>query len=402
MMITRHFFRILAVLLIAAVVLGAGFGGRSWWTWNQFRQAQSALEHYDAEKAQRYLQPCLTRWPDRLEVRLLAARAARQVGELEQAEQHLHRCQQLQAGRSPEVTLEASLLRAQQGQLDDVEEFLEVRRDSNPQQAAIINEALVQGYLRMYRIRDALSCLEGWLQRQPNQEQALFLRGETWRKVRSLEKAVADYQQVLAINLHRDDARRWLTSCLLELGRLDEAGKHLPAVLKRWPNDPDVCILVGRCQSKRGQFAEAQDTLDSVLADHPDYGPALRARGHLALLQEQWQEAEPWLNRALAAQPNDYEAHWALYQVLHHQGREEQARSELERSEDLKTRLERLAEIGNRQMSQRPHDPALHCELGQLLLSLGYTDLGRNWLLSALHQDPEYAPAKTALARIQE
>ena len=64
----------------------------------------------------------------------------------------------------------------------------------------------------------------------------------------------------------------------------------------------------------------------------------------------------------------------------------------------MKERLERLAEISTRQMSARPHDPALHCELGTLLLGLGHRELGERWLLSALKQDGHYRPAHVVLA----
>ena len=64
----------------------------------------------------------------------------------------------------------------------------------------------------------------------------------------------------------------------------------------------------------------------------------------------------------------------------------------------MKKQLQRLREISEEQLTARPHDPALHCELGQLLLDLGRTDIGLNWLRSALEQDPRYRPAHAALA----
>ena len=49
-------------------------------------------------------------------------------------------------------------------------------------------------------------------------------------------------------------------------------------------------------------------------------------------------------------------------------------------------------------MASRPDDPALHCELGELLLRSGHREEGLRWLHSALRQDPQFEPARKALA----
>ena len=64
----------------------------------------------------------------------------------------------------------------------------------------------------------------------------------------------------------------------------------------------------------------------------------------------------------------------------------------------IKDRADRVAEITTRQLSARPHDPALHCELGKLCLQGGQLEVGESWLLSALRQGPNYRPAHAALA----
>jgi predicted Zn-dependent protease len=114
-------------------------------------------------------------------------------------------------------------------------------------------------------------------------------------------------------------------------------------------------------------------------------------------------EAEDWLRRAAAELPYDYLTQWKLYQCLQQQGKEDDAKAQLARSEDLKARRERLGEIQSRKMTEHPHDPALHYELGKLLLSLGNEDLGERWLRSALHEsNDQYGPAHAALADYDE
>src|SRR5207248_2943513 len=109
-------------------------------------------------------------------------------------------------------------------------------------------------------------------------------------------------------------------------------------------------------------------------------------------------EAESVLRRAARAQPHAYAPNWALYDCLNRQHKSAEARAQLAVAEAIKDRSEQVTEITTRQMSARPHDPALHCKLGKLLLQGGQPEVGEAWLLSALRQDPNYREAHAALA----
>src|SRR5207244_1950483 len=91
-----------------------------------------------------------------------------------------------------------------------------------------------------------------------------------------------------------------------------------------------------------------------------------------------------------------------LAQCLRQQGKDDEAREHEAAGERLRGRNERLADLRTRQMSMRPHDPALHCELGVLYDDMGYTDVAEKWLYSALHEDADYGPAHAALADFYE
>src|SRR5262249_27675486 len=151
---------------------------------------------------------------------------------------------------------------------------------------------------------------------------------------------------------------------------------------------PEVLVRIARCQNMLGRSKPASEILDAVLARHPGHALALRTRGEIALMNGQVKEAERWLRQALAAMPDDHLTNYALHKALKGTGKDEEARIQGDRDEMLKKRLDQLSELSTRKMSERPHDPALHCELGKLLLSMGHKDLGEQWLLSALNQDP--------------
>src|SRR5262249_35079092 len=127
----------------------------------------------------------------------------------------------------------------------------------------------------------------------------------------------------------------------------------------------------------------------------------LRTRGQFALTDRQPAVAEGLLRRAVAARPNDYQAHLFLAQALQQQ-KKPQAAAQFRRADELKARMERLGAVAHRGRSEQPLDPALHGEMGLLLLRSGQESAAESWLLSALSLDPDYRPAHAALADYYE
>jgi tetratricopeptide (TPR) repeat protein len=412
------------LLLTLAVLAGVALAAPYLWAWYHWLAAGSALRHYHYADARAHLAVCLQAWPGSPEVHLLACRAARGVEDFVGAEEEIRRCQDIQKKSTPETLLEWSLVRAAGGALKDVENYLTEQADKDPAAAPLIWEALVLGYSRMSRVLDGMNCVDRWLKQQPDNPQALYLRGNLMRQVQAVQKAIPDYQRAVELDPGHEPARRALAASLLEVGRYPEALAQLEHLRQKAPDDLDLMVRTARCLKGLGRGREARQTLDVVLARAPDNGAALRSRGQMALLDGQPEEAERWLERAARVLPNDYTTQYALYQALSQQEekaeqfglaalfggvmvgqalsqqweKSEQAKAQQAVAQSLKDRLERLSEIRTRLMSQRPHDPALHCELGTLLLSLGQKEEGERWLLSAVHEKENYKPAHAALA----
>src|SRR5262249_3096420 len=146
-----------------------------------------------------------------------------------------------------------------------------------------------------------------------------------------------------------------------------------------------------------GQSAQAVSLTDGVLAVQPRFAPALALRGRIALESGQSEEAETWLRQAVALEPGNHRAVYNLIQCLSQNGKEEEARQRQQQLQRLEDDLARFNEIVTKELRQRPRDPALHCELGRLLLHGGHRQEGLRWLHSALRLDPHYAPARQAL-----
>jgi tetratricopeptide (TPR) repeat protein len=402
--LSRRYFRpwrLLAVLLL----LGAAgaLGGPQLWAWYHFRMGRSALERYDSEPALDHLNRCLRVWPNSISAHLLAARAARRNEDFTEAEQHLRRCQALRKDQSDETVLEWALFHASGGDLAEVEQFLQEQTNKGPAEAALAWEALAHGYIRVYRTHDAFTCLNRWLEQDPDNVQALALRGGVWMQAGSALKAAADYRRVVELAPGRRWKDRWqLVLCLLDIGRYDEALPHLEDFQRRQPGDPEVLARLARCQVMLGRSKQARELLDEVLQEHPDHALSLRSRGQLALMVGRPADAEKWLTKAVRLTPYDYLARHALAQALRQQHKNRAAEEQQARAERLKDLHESLSEITTRQMPQRPYDPALHCKLGVVLLGLGHQEVGLRWLLGALRLDPTCKPAHEALANYYE
>ena len=395
--------RILRRLVLALIfALSAGLIAPHLWAWHQLRAGHDALDQNHNQVALDHLDSCLKIWPNSYSAHLFAARACWRTEQFERSDRHLQECRRVLGKSTEELVFEQALLRATTGDLDpQIEEYLQARTQK-PQFAPLALEALAVGYLRIYRILEALACLNRWISYDPDQARAYELRGKVWRQAKVPQNAVPDYRRVVELDPENADAHWYLGLGLVEIGRYDEALEHLEFVERQRPNDLDLLVAKARSHSGLGRPDEANSLLDRVLTIDPEHGPALRARGQTALMTHDAAAAETWLRKALRALPHDYQTNFSLYQALQQQEKLAEAKEQMARVQKVQARLERMNEIMTRKMSTTPHAPELHYELGMLLLSAGHKDVGETWLLSALREKPDFRSAHVALAEFYE
>ncbi len=392
-----------SVLALGLIVLVLAASSPFLWASYHWFAGQSALKRYHSSEALRHFHECLKVWPWSRSVRvhLLAVRAARREGDFSEAFQQLHEVQSTLGDKSSETLLEWAMLHAAGGDLSKVERLLQEWARNDPQDVPLILEALTEGYLHMSRVAEALQCVDEWLARDPDNVQALYLRSNIFRQSGSWTKAAPDLRRVVELDPDRPRARWWLAVALATVGYYDEAVSHLEFLLQHPPKDVDSMDILARlayCRHRQGKSREARALLDEVLAQRPNHGFALLTRGQIDQMNGQLPQAEKWLRLAAQAFPFDYKAHWALTECLRQQGKDKEAQAAETYANWLKDRWERYTEITAHLMSQRPNDPALHCELGKLMIELGNPEGGKNWLQTALFLDQNYVPALTALA----
>jgi tetratricopeptide (TPR) repeat protein len=372
--------------------------------WYHLRVARSELERYHNPQALRHLQACQAIWPDDPDVLLLAARAERRALHYSEAERLLEKYQHVR-GLDDASSFEQLLLSAERN-VDRVAEQCWRYVGQGHGDMALILEALTRGYFRQYQLRGARLCLDRWLEAQPENPQAHYLDGQFYLDyAHNVSLATASFRRAAELDPEHEDARRCLAVALLDSHDkpdATEAAKHLEFVLQRQPDNLSVQVGLAECRNAVGQQTEAVSLVDDVLARQPDFAPALALRGRLAMDQGLFAEAESWLRQALNGDPNNYVARYMLVLCLSRNGKSEEAKLQNQQFEQIQRDMGRYDEIISQDLLKTPNDPALHCELGQVLLRLGRQEIGLHWLERALREDPTYAPARQALAEYQK
>jgi tetratricopeptide (TPR) repeat protein len=375
-------------------------GGSQVWAWYHFRAGRSAVERYHHLDAMQHLAACLRIWPNDPDALVLAARTARRMDALDQAEAFLQRAQGMKRNYDP--VLERLLLRAARGELDQVEKVCQTRVEADDPDSALILEALVAGAVRALRMRYADNCLRRWLELEPDNPQALFYRGVLLQFNAARQEAAASFRRALECDAEFDPARLELAIQLLELLRGGEAIPHLEYLLTRDPGNLRISVYLAQCKDQLGQQAEAETILDEVLERDPNFMPALAERGRLALREGKIESAERLLSRAAKFDRGDYSLHYMLYQCLAQLGRTQEAEELQQRLKQIEADLTHLRDIVNVKMPQSPRDVALHYEAGMIALRAGSFKEALRWFDSALQIEPKHAPTHRALAEFYQ
>ena len=211
-------------------------------------------------------------------------------------------------------------------------------------------------------------------------------------------EAALRYQQAIHIDPQHEEARLKLTAALMEQRAFVEALPHLEYLQQCQPDNLQVLVRLATCYAFLDQSQEAVRLLEDVLARKPDFAPALAERGKIALDHGEYIAAENWLREAVTRNPSDQSARYNLVQCLRRLSKDAEAQQQQQQLDQLETDLKRLYKITTQEMSQMPHNAALHCELGVLLLRNGFTESGLQWLNSAVQLDAQCTLAHRALA----
>jgi tetratricopeptide (TPR) repeat protein len=395
----RHPLRSLAIgTLLSLIALGLWMGYVHLSAFLDRRQARMAMERYHTDEAYPHLRDVRKIWPRDPETLLLAARGARRKGFFDQADDFLNQYQEVRGNDDPDLVLERVLLRLERGELDSVSKYCQTLVERDDPAAPLILEASAKGCLRMYRPQQAESFLKEWLKRQPDNSQALLIQGQLYELMTRQHDAIASYREALRVDPELDEARLRLCNALMGLGLTAEAQPHLEYMVRRFPDNLMVQVLLARVYDRAGEPEKADELIEGVLARQPHFSPALTERGKYALRAGRGEEAEKALREAVALEPGDYQARYQLILCLEKIGKSEEAEKEQARLQQIEDDLKAIQQISTVKMQHNPHDPELHYQAGMISLRAGSIGEALRWFQSALHEDPHHVPTHKALA----
>ncbi|MBM4068375.1 MAG: tetratricopeptide repeat protein [Planctomycetes bacterium] len=391
--------------LIMAVLAGASYVAcRQALVWRQYFEACRAGERGDFAAAWEALQPCLAAWPGSASTQFLAARTARRAGDLQEAQTHLARAQQL-AAPAEDVILERYLLRAMSGELADVEPKLIAFLDKEHPDSVLILEVLTQQRMNDFRLEEARALLDRWLLLKPNEAEAYVRLGWIDDRLGNISAAVAHYQKAVELSPERDNrdgdrVRLRLTELLLDLTQASEAQPHLQILRERRPDDPAVALADIRYRSLVGKSQEAAALLDTLMRAQPGNARLLLERARMHMGSAEPEKAEPLLRQAVALSPRDRQVIYLLTQCLKTLKKKEADIYEA-RSKEIRNDEQKMREL-MQELLRAPKDAWLHYRIGEIFLRNGFQRDGERSLLTAVRLDPEHSQAHRALAAYYE
>lgn len=196
------------------------------------------------------------------------------------------------------------------------------------------------------RYEEAAQYLEAAHKLQPSDLQTLDMLGKAYMRAKNYSGATEVFSQIMAINPNSAEAHVMLAMAYDKSYREDDAIKELEAAravdphypglhtglgiiywrsdnidaaerefqeeLSRYPKDPIANCTMGRILKRRNESAKAIPYFEAALAVNPSYRDALLELGETRILLEQPSAAIQPLERLIAFDPDDAEAHYIL------------------------------------------------------------------------------------------
>lgn len=323
-----------------------------------------------------------------------------------------------------------------QGRPDLAFEAVSQVRDEAPGAAEAMTIA-AQAFLMMGNVPTGRRALERSLQLQPRQPQAakmlaaIYLAGgEGGRGIDLLKQAaklepgdfrpwfamgkvyhdmsrLSDAADAFAEALRRKPPQREVKECrlgriraLLDDHRAEDAAPDVELARAAWPDDPETLALAARQARAVGRHDEAFELAQRSLERDPRNADALVVRARILHARGQSDRALPDLELACEVNPNDVAALQLLNQVQSRLGLKEQAEQTQVRFRKTRDRLVLMYDV-TKLIADHPEDPEPRWRLGVAALDGHLDTLAFQCFQAALDLDPNYQPARQALAAMK-
>lgn len=389
----------IGILALALVVVVGG--SLVWWDYHERHEAALAFKELRLSDAQMHINRSLRLWPWSASKHLLAARIARMSDNYPDAEAHLNRYEELARGATDESHLEWMLLRAQNGDIEELETGLHQAVLNNHPQSEAILQVLAWVSLRDSRVRKTRYYLNLWLKRDPEAIPAWYWLGVVNENQGAREKAIEAYEHAVALAPHLWVINVQLAGHYLAANQPDRALECIERIGRDHAEDPEVLSTKAQVLLLKGEEDAARDLLDRALAQHPDHVRSLTIRGRIECEAARPAAGEPWLKRAAELDPRNVDLLYQYYLCLRAQkGKSKEAAQVRQREAALEVDLRRMHELLGGGIDRAPNNVALTVELADLFRRLGQGLAAVDWYYRALRLDPNCNAAHEALAQM--
>ncbi len=398
---SRNVWTLWSLALVAALV---GLGWAGWTLSGQVRasfawkRAMDALDKQDFEKAQVELDFARTVWKDSALVYLESSRAARHLGQFDKAHQLLDECRHLK-GEENTLQVERALIMAQEGNLGQVEGFLE--RMANPKGPfrAEILKTITPLYFGMFDMAKANQVSRFWTEEEPNSPEAFQWRALILDRIGSKVETDAAFTRSLELDPNRVDVLIYLASRKLRFHEPQEAMELINRATVLKPDHIDLPLLKARALLEQGKEEEARIFLEVHVTKDPH--PAIfRELGRLELKAEKTSLALTYLKKAATAFPMDQSVWFSLAQAQDQLGQKTEAAFSRARLKSIEADLDTMKTI-TQQIVSKPNDPVPRTEAAKIMAKNGVGIEACRWAMSALRLNPNSPEALTILKENQ-
>jgi arylsulfatase A-like enzyme/lipopolysaccharide biosynthesis regulator YciM len=170
------------------------------------------------------------------------------------------------------------------------------------------------------RVDAALEKIQRVLQQDPGILEAHHILGNLYVKKNEREKAVAAYQQALALDAEYVPAVFSLASTYKELGRIDEAMAGFQRLIELDPHDNGGYFNLAKIHAEKKQFRPALDLLKRAVDMGSERAPLHNLMAECYLALKQLDAAEREVRRALEMSPELPTAQFNLALVMEERG----------------------------------------------------------------------------------
>ncbi|HQH27529.1 MAG TPA: tetratricopeptide repeat protein, partial [Oligoflexia bacterium] len=202
-----------------------------------------------------------------------------------------------------------------QGNAKEAEDYFTKAIRLEPANAPL-QMALADIYNRQGRLDEAQGVLEELVKKNPQQTGLHFVLAEFLLKRGLPDRALEQYSETLKSDAKRHDARDRLYDMYLVRSMIDEAKKLTADLEKQLPDDPGVAYFRGRDLELAGKIQPALDQFLEAVKLLNNFAPAFRRAGLAELRLGKETQGIEHLNQAIAIDPGETSARYALAQRL--------------------------------------------------------------------------------------